>query len=214
MYRGFDWGYAKPFSVGWYTIDYDGRLYRIREMYGCQSDRAGMPIPDTGVQWSAETIAQEILQTERQDPNLKNRRIFGVADPAIYQKNGGDSIGDIMERMGVYWDKADHSRLAGKQQFHQRLQFDGEGKPMFYVFSSCRHFIRTIPALVYSQIHPEDMDTTGEDHIYDECRYVCMAHYLPPKATTSHQPPPSDPLNLYDTPYAPRHTMGGYNTPR
>lgn len=204
IYRGFDWGYAKPFSVGWYAVDHDGRIYRIREMYGCRSDAAGLPIPDTGVGWSAETIAKEILRVEREDPNLKSRRIFGVADPAIYQKNGGESIGDIMEHHGVYWDKADHSRLAGKQQMHNRLIFDAEGVPMLYIFSTCRHFIRTFPSLVYSQIHVEDVDTTGEDHIYDECRYVCMAHYIAPRQERMSLPPSNDPLNLYHKPYARR----------
>ncbi len=202
IYRGFDWGYAKPFSVGWYAVDHDGRLYRIKEMYGCRSDAAGLPIPDTGVAWSAETIAKEILRVEGEDPNLRGKRIRGVADPAIYQKNGGESIGDIMERQGVYWDKADNTRLAGKQQMHTRLSFDENGIPMFYVFSTCRHFIRTLPALVYSQIHVEDVDTTMEDHIYDECRYVCMENYISPRPKTVFVPA-EDPLNLY-APYATR----------
>ena len=102
------------------------------------------------------------------------RRIRGVADPAIYQRNGGASIGELMEREGVFWDKADNTRLAGKAQIHNRLAFDGRGVPMLYVFSTCKHFIRTLPALVYSQVDVEDVDTEGEDHIYDECRYVCM----------------------------------------
>jgi len=60
VWRGFDWGYTKPFSVGWYAVDHDGRMYRIRELYGCRGDSAGLPIPDTGVGWSADAIAREI----------------------------------------------------------------------------------------------------------------------------------------------------------
>ena len=81
-----------------------------------------------------------------------------------------------MERQGVYWDKADNSRIAGKAQMHARLAFDASGIPMFYVFSSCTHFIRTFPELVYDSADVEDIDSDGEDHIYDECRYVAMAH--------------------------------------
>lgn len=178
IWRGFDWGYTKPFSVGWYAVDHDGRMYRIRELYGCRGDSAGLPLPDTGVGWSADAIAREIRRIEAEDPNLKGRRIHGVADPAIYQRNGGESIGAMMEREGVFWDKADNTRLAGKAQMHRRLAFDGHGVPMLYVFSTCKHFIRTLPALVYSQVNVEDVDTTGEDHIYDECRYVCMENPL------------------------------------
>ena len=52
---------------------------------------------------------------------------------------------------------------------------------MFYVFNTCKHFIRTIPALIYSQTQVEDVDTKMEDHIYDEWRYVCMARPIAPK---------------------------------
>lgn len=200
LWRGFDWGYSKPFSVGWYAVDHDGRLYRIRELYGCRGDSAGLPIPDTGVGWSADAIAREIRRIESQDPNLKNRRIQGIADPAIYQKNGGESIGAMMEREGVYWDKADNTRLAGKAQLHRRLAFDENGIPMLYVFSNCRHFIRTVPSLIYSQINVEDVDTTGEDHIYDECRYICMENPLAPRRDVRmHLRLEDDPLEL--TPY-------------
>jgi len=208
VWRGFDWGYTKPFSVGWYAVDHDGRMYRIRELYGCRGDSAGLPIPDTGVGWSADAIAREIRRIESEDPNLRNRRIHGIADPAIYQKNGGESIGAMMEREGVYWDKADNTRLAGKAQMHRRLAFDDRGIPMLYVFSTCKHFIRTIPALIYSQINVEDVETTGEDHIYDECRYVCMENPLgaPLGKDMICRTDAADPLNL--TPYK-RNMMKG-----
>lgn len=90
-------------------------------------------------------VAREIKRIESEDENLRGKRIFGVADPAIFQENGGASIGEMMEREGVYWEKGDHTRLAGKMQFHHRLAFDREGRPMLQVFSTCRHFIRTIP---------------------------------------------------------------------
>ena len=74
----------------------------------------------------------------------------------------------------LHWVPGDHTRLAGKMQFHYRLAFDGEGRPMFQVFNTCRHFIRTLPNLVYDESNVEDIDTRQEDHIYDECRYVLM----------------------------------------
>ena len=202
IWRGFDWGYTRPFSVGWYAVDRDGRMYRIRELYGCRADGNGAPIPNVGIRKNADEIARMIRRIEAEDENLRGRRIFGVADPAIYQRNGGDSIGALMEREGVYWDKADSTRVAGKAQLHNRLAFDQSGIPMLYVFSTCRHFIRTIPSLVYSQVDVEDVDTEGEDHIYDECRYVCMEN--PCAAPVVSPRDPSDPLTddkLYLIPY-------------
>ena len=174
--RSFDWGYARPFSVGWYAVSHDGTIYRIRELYGCTGT------PNEGVKWTVSELSRKIREIEGDDPNLKGRRIVGIADPAITQRNGGESIEDIMAKDLIYWDKADNSRIPGKMQIHNRLAFDGEGRPSLYIFSTCPHAIRTLPELVYSQTNVEDVDTTGEDHIYDELRYICMAHPInPPK---------------------------------
>lgn len=175
IWRGFDWGYARPFSVGWYAVDGDRRLYRIRELYGCTG------VPNEGVKWEPSRVAQEIRRIESEDPNLRGRTIHAVADPAIFASAGGESVGDIMARCQVYWDKGDHQRLPGKMQIHHRLAFDRRGVPMLYVFKTCRHFIRTVPALVYAPSDVEDVDTRGEDHIYDELRYVCMANPMAPR---------------------------------
>ena len=176
IYRGFDFGYSKPFSVGWYAVDHDGRLYRIRELYGCTGT------PNEGIRWEPAVIAQKIKEIESEDENLRGKYVYGIADPSIFDESRGESVGRMMEREGVYFEKADNTRIAGKMQLHNRLAFDDEGFPMLYVFDTCKHFIRTIPALVYSQVDVEDIDTTTEDHIYDEVRYVCMEHPInPPK---------------------------------
>ena len=56
---------------------------------------------------------------------------------------------------------------------------DRDGRPRLYIFRTCPHFIRTVPSLVYSSVNVEDVDTSGEDHIYDASRYVLMSHPLP-----------------------------------
>ena len=71
---------------------------------------------------------------------------------------------------------------------------------MLYVFDTCRHFIRTVPALVYDQRDVEDVDTGGEDHIYDELRYVCMKNPIAPRPKVPAPPRPYDPLGLWETP--------------
>ncbi len=192
IYRGFDWGFAKPFSVGWYAVDYNKRIYRIRELYGCTDT------PDTGVKWEPYLIAKKIREIEEQDDNLKGKTIHGIADPAIFADDRGrdTSIAAVMERSGVFFDKGNHERLAGKMQLHNRLRFDDEGYPMFYVFSTCKHFIRTVPSLVYSETDVEDVDTKGEDHIYDECRYVLMEYPITPKPAKAQTESEFDPLEL------------------
>lgn len=192
IWRGFDWGFSRPFSVGWYAVDPDRRLYRVRELYGCTGE------PNMGVKWEPSRVAREIRRIEGEDPNLKGRAIHAVADPAIFASSGGESVGDIMARHQVYWDRGDHQRLPGKMQVHDRLAFDESGRPMLYVFKTCKHFIRTLPALVYSPSDVEDVDTNGEDHIYDELRYVCMAN-----------PMPHRPKDRESRPWSPLESGGG-----
>ncbi len=176
IYRGFDFGYSRPFSVGWYAVDHDGRLYRIRELYGCTGT------PNEGVRWEPGEIAKNIKSIENEDINLKGKYIHGIADPSIFDESRGESVAVMMEKQGVFFEKADNTRVAGKMQLHNRLAFDENGVPMLYIFSTCKHFIRTIPSLVYSQIDVEDIDTTQEDHIYDEVRYIAMSNPInPPK---------------------------------
>lgn len=170
IWRGLDWGFTRPFSVGWYAIDHEGRMYRIREFYGTNGT------PNVGLEMNAEEVARQIVEIEKNDPNLKGRKIIGIADPAITQRQSGESIADLMAREGVVWDGADNTRIPGKMQVHYRLAFDESNKPKLYIFNTCKHFIRTVPNLVYSESNVEDVDTDGEDHIYDELRYVCMAN--------------------------------------
>lgn len=69
---------------------------------------------------------------------------------------------------------------------------------MLYVFSTCKHFIRTVPNLVYDEKNVEDIDTDGEDHIYDELRYVCMKNPISPRPRKALPLVVYDPLDLQE----------------
>lgn len=179
IYRGFDFGYTRPFSVGWYAADNDGRLFRIREYYGCTGR------PNEGVRFEPSRIAEEIRKIEENDPNIRGRSVIGIADPSIFDGSRGRSVAEVMEKSGVFWRPGDNSRISGKMQYHYRFAFSDEGVPMLYVFNTCKNFIRTVPSLCYDTLNVEDIDTSSEDHIYDECRYVLM--HIPIKARETHK---------------------------
>ncbi len=193
IWRSFDFGYSKPFSCGWWAVDYDGRLYRILELYGCVAQEA-----DVGLKWSPDEIFTEIHRLECEHPWLAGKRIQGVADPAIWEASHGVSIAETAERHGVYFEKGDHKRLPGWMQVHYRMQFDPDGVPMMYVFSCCKAFIRTIPLLLYDENRPEDIDTKQEDHVADEVRYLCMANPMKPVKALERRPEVYDPLRADD----------------
>lgn len=188
-YRSFDWGRARPFSVGWWAVDYDGVAYRILEMYGIGNE------PNEGIKWDPDKVFKEVANVERNHPWLKGREIRGVADPAIWQKDTGMSIYDFAVKEGVYFQKADNERLPGWLQCHYRMHFDEDGYPMVYFFKNCEHLIRTIPLMVYDKNKVEDLDSDLEDHAVDEFRYFCMANPITPSRPVEAKPMILDPLS-------------------
>ena len=179
VYRSFDWGFNKPFSAGYYTIDYDGVIYRIAEFYGVQR-MGGESIPDTGLRWAPDKVFKEMKKFEDSHPYLKGKEITGVADPALWKAETGISFAETAMNNGIYFRQADNARVDGWMQCHYRLQFDEMGYSRFYVFNTCTDFIRTIPTLQYDEHNNEDLDTKGEDHIADEWRYMLMSRPVEP----------------------------------
>jgi hypothetical protein len=159
----------------WFAMDTDGVIYHILELYGCTST------PNEGVKWTPPQVFAEIHRIETEHPWLKGKSIQGVADPAIWNAETGESVAETAARHQVYFSKGDHQRIAGWLQCHYRLAFDENGFPMFYVFKNCKHFIRTIPTLQYDKHKPEDLDSDGEDHCADAWRYFLMSRPIKPR---------------------------------
>lgn len=184
IYRSFDWGYHRPFSCGWWAVDYDGVAYRILELYGCTKT------PNEGLKWIPEKVFAKIREIELEHPLLAGKKIQGIADPSIWNGEHGKSTAEVAADYRVYFTPGDNARIPGWLQVHYRLAFDENGFPMMYVFNTCKAFIRTIPLLVYDEHKPEDLDTDGEDHVADEVRYFCMSRPIKPR-----QAPVKDPWN-------------------
>jgi len=81
-------------------------------------------------------------------------------------------------------------------QIHYRLEFDENGYPGMYIFKNCKDFIRTIPNLVYDDHNVEDINTDGEDHIYDETRYFLMMNPLPVEKRVKKKKSAFNPLDM------------------
>ena len=192
IYRSYDWGYGKPFSCGWWAVDYDGCAYRILELYGCTGT------PNEGVKWSNKEQFDRIAEIEREHPWLKGKRIQGVADPSIWDGSRGISVAEEAEKHSLWFEPGVNDRIPGWMQMHERLRFDSEGKAMMYFFENCKDAIRVIPLMMYDEHKPEDLDTDLEDHIPDECRYFCMMRPIAPREIVEEKKPMYDPLNQFE----------------
>lgn len=190
FYRSFDWGSNRPFSVGWWAVDFDGTIYRILELYGCTNE------PNVGLRWNADQIFAEVERIEHEHPYLRGRKILGVADPAIWTVDGsGHSIAEHALRHGVHFKPANNDRINGWNQVQYRLQFDEDGRPRLYVFRNCKDWRRTMPLMMYDEHRVEDIDTTLEDHIADETRYMCQEYVVKPVMAPAKKPRMLDPLD-------------------
>ncbi len=186
-FRSSDWGSAAPFSVGWWAVVGDeyaleggkrlprGALVRYREWYGASA-------PNVGLKLTAEEVARGIKAKEAGD-----KIAFGVLDPAAFAVDGGPSIAERMLKEGVSFRPADNKRVSqrgamgGWDQMRARMKGGEDGRPMLYVFDTCKDFIRTVPALQHDPDKPEDLDTDAEDHVADEARYACMSRPWMPR---------------------------------
>jgi hypothetical protein len=175
IFRAFDWGYAKPFSVGWYAVSDGtwglpaGAMVKFDEWYGCDGR------PNEGLRMDAGMVGEGIKAKEKTlAESYGFRTRYGVADPSIFIRDGGPSIMEMMLKAGITWQRADNKREPGWQQVRRRL-VGHDGKPMLYFLETCDDTLRTLPIMQHDDKDMEDLDTDGEDHAVDETRYACMS---------------------------------------
>ena len=165
-WRGMDWGSTKPYAVGWFTVDPDGVIYLYRELYGWGGEA------DVGTKESVKQVARKIHHFERHEKAKGIEFRNNPADPSCwYSKGEGITITELFKREGVTWRAAKggpNSRVNGWWVCNQMLV-----EATFKVFSTCKHFIRTVPSLQIDETKPEDLETKNqEDHSADMWRYA------------------------------------------
>ena len=216
-FRSMDWGFASPFSVGWWAVCADetsvrpsnggrlfslprGALVRYREWYGASA-------PGQGLKLTNQEIAEGIIGRENADPKLS----YGVLDPSAFADNGGISIAEqinmiLCRSKKPPFRRADNKRVGGKgaisgwAQVRNRLRGDDDGNPMIACFDTCKDSIRTLPVLQHDPDKPEDLDTESEDHAADEWRYACMSRPFNRSLTGDKKKPHKDYLTRREPP--------------
>ena len=202
--RSHDWGSSHPFSTGFWAVangeeitlangkkwtPLRGDAFRIAEVYG--SEEIGT---NKGLKMSARKVA---IATKEREMRLKASGWIagavrpGPADSQIYAvtEEESNSIASKMAEEGVQWipaDKRAGSRKNGLQLLRDALENslgivgpDGERfreHPGLYIFDNCEAFIETVPHLPRDEDDPDDVDTTAEDHAYDDTRYFLLNH--------------------------------------
>jgi len=200
VYRAFDWGLSKPFSVGWWALadgSYciqkgkkvyypKGTLIRIHEWYGWKKGE-----PDVGLRLSSNQIGQGIKKAEqyiKKHYNVSHVK-KGPADASIFgQESDNESIASKIAKAyfgkntkaGIFIpsNKRPGTRVARWQLIRDRLESTTKKdleSPHMYIFDTCQEgFIRTIRMLPRDEKNPDDLDTESEDHAIDETAYMVL----------------------------------------
>jgi hypothetical protein len=168
LWRGCDDGFAAPAAVLWLAKEpTTERVYVVSELY-----RVGM---------TPFEMAEQVLRIDREIPmsvdgvTIRNDcPVHGIIDSASFSDEGLGGRAGLMNQRGCMWspcEKGVGSRVGGKSMIHDLLKIGKDGKPGLQVFKHCRNLIRTLPLLCYDKTHPEDVDASGESHLYDALRY-------------------------------------------
>lgn len=183
--RSFDWGSSAPFSVGWWATSPGeviqwgvgtrfipkGSKIRLGEWYGAKKGEQ-----NKGLRLTNDKIAEGIKEREKQKGwNVRP----GAADSAIFADGAGTgkTIHDAFKAKGVKFEKAPKgpgsraTRMSLLRDHLAEAKKDHMEQPAIFVGSNCREFIRQIPLLPRDEKDYETVDTTAEDHLYDEVTY-------------------------------------------
>ena len=159
-------------SCHWYALNRDGGVYCYREHYA-----TGMDMDE-----HADTIARMSLD----ENGIQEPYQYTVMDTAAWAKAGYSETGvEIYQRHGVGVQdqliQSDKHRLVGWNAVHMYLRIDKptqnntNPQPKLKIFKTCVNMIRTIPMAQHDELHPEDVDTKGEDHAIDDLRYMLQS---------------------------------------
>lgn len=185
--RSFDWGSAKPFSVGWWlTSNGEPSMVEGRSVGGKAGDRIRLA-EWYGAKSNADNLGLNMLNVEIADGIVRREEEWGIrgrvqpghADSAIFANASGTgkSIADDMKERKVIWipsDKGPGSRIHGWGQVRKYLKaatVEPREDPGLFVCDRCREFLRIFPTLPRDPKNPDDLNTESEDHVADEARY-------------------------------------------
>lgn len=145
----YDWGFGKPFSIGWWFTDADGRLYRFAEWYGWNGTA------DQGLRLSDTDVGVGIREREER-MGIWGRPIARRAGPDCFNKKPdprgggqGPSTAEVLRHQGIILTPGDPRRNLKIRQFRERLRKPKEGFPMMRIaLRGCEQFWRTVPGLI------------------------------------------------------------------
>lgn len=172
-----DWGSRNPACALPMTVDNDGLLIVLDELYGPGENPK---------KWGVNVL--RMLEKWGWTDQKGFAKIPGYLDPSCFKADtsGGQLISDQLFEVGLTVYEADNERKDGWTEVRRRLQERGgmSGKiPGLRICRRCKDLIRTLPNLTAPENESmgdmDDIDSKQEDHAADALRYGVMTRPLP-----------------------------------
>ena len=210
-FRLLDWGSAHPYAAVWIACDEAGRGIVYRELYGARRGPDGKVVPNVGAGHETSHVAEHMARIERVGEkdaagNDDQEHItMGWAGPDLFAEGRRDYgatrlLSEDFISRGIHfqaWNAAPGTRVPAKEHLLNRLRANA----LIFIREECPESIRTLPLLERSKFRPEDVDSDGEDHLYDAIKAFCL---MRPWAA----PPVAESTGIDPWDYARRGGMG------
>lgn len=158
-FGGMDWGYGSPFAFVLCSVDPDNCVRVIAEIHETQK---------TGPQQASLVLSKlNYWGIKREDCTI-------YSDPRMFEAvKRGDKVGEAdiedFQRAGLVCVPGNNRRETGWGTIRKRLILpDG----FFVAKGHCPKLITLFPEMRTDKDNPNDMDTTGDDHLHDALRYA------------------------------------------
>lgn len=189
--RSHDYGYSAPCATVW-SAESDGTRAIINNRYVVIPRKSIVIISelyladkeDKGLKLLPFEIGQRMHDHEY-NAGLRLRTEAGPADASIFDKDRGmTSIHDEYVKRGVRFTKSDKrpgSRERGFILTRQRLKAAATHnieQPWLLIHRNCVHTVSQLPELPMDPANAQDIDTSGNDHIYDAIKYRMLKSVL------------------------------------
>lgn len=158
-----DYGFRNPTAIGFYAVDYDGKIRLYKEYYE-----------------SGRSIADIVAYIKSNPEYIKAMKI---ADPSIWNvQRDGLSIGAEFVSHGLYFERADNAVLQGIDKVNTYFK-----EQKLFIAKNCINALKEIGDYKWKEIKPGQTRNEYEepvkknDHMMDNIRYAINHLYVPIK---------------------------------
>jgi len=173
----------------WAALDYGYQHFTVVHLLAESNDGVIYHVDEHAARrWQVGQHATAIRQMlARWGMEISSLDTFVAGSDVFAKRDDGPTVAQKYKAEGIRLRPANQDRVNGWAELLARLgDMEAGVEPTWYIFSSCRRLIETLPMLEHNPRNPEDVlkvnvdeDGLGGDDAADAARYGLMASWTP-----------------------------------